>query len=82
MLQRECVFSIDDDVSIMIFLTRPVVAVFAMYSFWLPQVVYSAYTGTRHAYHPLYLIGVSLTQMFIPLYILGCPNNFISKKSV
>jgi hypothetical protein len=43
-------------------------------------VVYSAYTGTRHAYHPLYLIGVSLTQMFIPLYILGCPNNFISKE--
>jgi len=61
---------------------RPVVAVFAMYSFWLPQVVYSAYMGTKHSFHPLYLVGVSLCHLFIPLYILGCPNNFLGLLSV
>uniref|UniRef100_A0A7S3MCP2 RING-type E3 ubiquitin transferase n=1 Tax=Spumella elongata TaxID=89044 RepID=A0A7S3MCP2_9STRA len=64
------------------FYERPVVAVFAMYSFWLPQAIYSAYTGTKHSFHPVYLIGVSLCHLFIPLYILGCPNNFLSLLSV
>lgn len=58
------------------------VAVFAMYSFWLPQVVYSAFMGTKHSFHPLYLVGVSLCHLFIPLYILGCPNNFLGLLSV
>ena len=53
-----------------------------MYSFWLPQVVYSAYMGTKHSFHPLYLVGVSLCHLFIPLYILGCPNNFLGLLSV
>lgn len=53
-----------------------------MYSFWLPQVVYSAYTGTKHSFHPVYLVGVSLCHLFIPLYILGCPNNFLGLLSI
>ncbi len=64
------------------FFSRPVVAVFAMYSFWFPQAIYSAYTGTKHSFHPVYLIGVSLCHLFIPLYILGCPNNFLGVLSV
>lgn len=53
-----------------------------MYSFWFPQVVYSAYTGTKHSFHPVYLIGVSLCHLFIPLYLLGCPNNFLGLLTV
>jgi len=53
-----------------------------MYSFWFPQAIYSAYTGTKHSFHPVYLIGVSLCHLFIPLYILGCPNNFLGLLSV
>lgn len=59
------------------FYTQPVVAVLAMYSFWVPQIAHSAYYGTKSAFHPVYLLGISVTRCFIPLYILGCPNNFL-----
>jgi hypothetical protein len=58
------------------------VAVLAMYSFWVPQIAHSTYTGTKHALHPLYLIGTSVSRCFIPLYFLGCPNNFLVMLSV
>lgn len=49
-----------------------------MYSFWLPQIAYSAYSGTKNPFHPLYLVGTALTRLFIPLYFLGCPNSFLT----
>ena len=56
--------------------------VFAMYSFWVPQIVHSAYYGTKHSLHPLYLIGTTLSRCFIPLYVLGCPDNFLAMLSI
>lgn len=57
---------------------RPVLAVFLMYSFWVPQIFYSAYSGTKHPFDPLYLMAVTSLRLFIPLYLLGCPNNIVS----
>lgn len=47
-----------------------------MYSYWWPQIIHSLYQGTRHSLHPLYLFGTSITRLFLPLYIIGCPQNF------
>ena len=49
-----------------------------MYSFWVPQIFYSAYLGTKHPFDPLYLLAVTSLRLFIPLYLLGCPNNIVS----
>jgi hypothetical protein len=58
--------------------TRPVTLVVLLYSPWLPQIVYNAAAGTRRAFHPVYMYGMAATRLFIPLYILGCPHNFLS----
>lgn len=34
--------------------------------------------GTRRTFHLLYCVGTTLSRLFIPLYILGCPKNFFS----
>ena len=56
---------------------KPVFLVFLFYSFYCPQIVYNVVSGTRKALSPLYLIGTSISRLFFPLYIFGCPNNFI-----
>lgn len=57
---------------------RPLVIIFALYSFWFPQIAYSAYTGARRTLDVHYLLGMSLTRLFFPLYLLGCPSNLFS----
>eukprot|EP01037_Dinobryon_pediforme_P022792 gene22792-24054_t len=54
---------------------RPLAGVFLLYSFWLPQIVYSAVTGTKPSMQIPYVLGTTLTRLFVPLYILGCPNS-------
>jgi hypothetical protein len=54
------------------------VAILALYSYWVPQILHSTYSGTKHSLHPVYLVGTSLARCFVPLYILGCPNNFLT----
>ena len=39
--------------------------------------MYSAWSGTRKAFCPTYLVGTAISRLFIPLYFLGCPRNFI-----
>jgi len=56
----------------------PVVIVLLLYSCWLPQIVYNAVAGTRRALHPVYLYGTAVTRLFIPLYVFGCPSNFLT----
>mmetsp|Transcript_19491 Transcript_19491/g.74795 ORF Transcript_19491/g.74795 Transcript_19491/m.74795 type:complete len:559 (+) Transcript_19491:123-1799(+) len=51
--------------------------VFVLYSFWVPQIYCNASRGVRYAVKPKYLIGISLTRMFIPMYFLLCPTNFL-----
>jgi hypothetical protein len=55
----------------------PVVLVFLFYSFWVPQIVYNVTAGSRKAFHPLYVAGMTITRLFVPLYIFGCPKNFL-----
>jgi len=60
------------------FHSKPVALVLLFYSCWLPQIVYNAVSGTRRAFHPVYLYGMASCRMLIPLYIYGCPSNFVT----
>ncbi|XP_062190740.1 transmembrane E3 ubiquitin-protein ligase FLY2-like isoform X2 [Phragmites australis] len=48
-----------------------------MYSFWVPQIVTNVIRDTRKPLHPQYILGMTVTRLAIPLYIFGCPNNFM-----
>ncbi|CAK9194422.1 unnamed protein product [Sphagnum troendelagicum] len=46
------------------------------------SVLYSRLLGnlvwdTRKPLHPQYIVGITVTHLAIPLYIFGCPNNFM-----
>jgi hypothetical protein len=58
-------------------LEKPLILVFVFYSMWIPQIAYNAYCGTRHAFHHQYLVGTAVCRLFVPLYFLGCPRNFL-----
>ena len=58
------------------FLTHPFIVILTLYSFWWPQIVHSVMTGTRSALHLYYILGMSATRLFLPLYLLACPVNF------
>ncbi|KAJ8908513.1 hypothetical protein NDN08_005221 [Rhodosorus marinus] len=53
------------------------VFVFALYSFWVPQIFLSIIEDHRRPLHPLYIVGMSATRLAIPLYFLCCPRNFL-----
>lgn len=48
-----------------------------MYSFWIPQIVTNVVRDSRKPLHPHYILGMTITRLAIPLYIFGCPNNFM-----
>ncbi|EEE67227.1 hypothetical protein OsJ_24360 [Oryza sativa Japonica Group] len=50
---------------------------FLMYSFWVPQIVTNVIRDTRKPLHPQYILGMTITRLAIPLYIFGCPSNFM-----
>lgn len=54
-----------------------ILLVLLLYSSFIPQIVYSAYHGTRKALSPVYYVGMTISRMFIPLYFLSCPSNFL-----
>lgn len=56
---------------------HPMIIVVCLYSFWIPQIVHNVQHGTKHAFHPVYLFGMTVSRMFLPLYIMGCPKNFL-----
>jgi len=63
---------------------RPVIIVFALYSFWLPQIAYSAYMGSRKPLQSRFIIGMSVSRLWLPLYLFGCERNLymlLSEKS-
>lgn len=47
------------------------------YSFWLPQVVHCAQADAKQPLRPLYIVGMSLTRLMLPLYVYGCPSNVL-----
>ncbi|KAJ4801328.1 RING/U-box superfamily protein [Rhynchospora pubera] len=51
--------------------------VFLAYSFWVPQIVTNIIKDTRKPLHPQYILGMSVTRLAIPLYVFGCPSNFL-----
>lgn len=53
---------------------------FALYSFWVPQIVLNVVGDYRRPLLPSYIIGTSLTRLVIPLYFWGCPHNFLHIK--
>lgn len=60
------------------FYDKPFLLVFMFYSFWIPQIALNAFQGTRQPFLPSYAAGITLTRLFIPLYVFGCPENFLT----
>lgn len=54
---------------------RPII--FLMYSFWIPQIITNVVRDSRKPLHPHYILGMTITRLAIPLYVFGCPNNFM-----
>ena len=53
------------------------VLVFVAFSFWVPQIIYCAATDSRQPLSALYMWGMSLTRLALPLYLLTCPHNLL-----
>ncbi|KAF6141900.1 hypothetical protein GIB67_037868 [Kingdonia uniflora] len=50
---------------------------FVLYSYWVPQIVTNILRDSRKPLHPHYILGMTVTRLAIPLYVFGCPNNFM-----
>ncbi|KAJ9477851.1 Transmembrane E3 ubiquitin-protein ligase 1 [Pseudozyma hubeiensis] len=48
-----------------------------LYSFWIPQIHRNVQRGTRKAILKRTVIGLTATRLFVPLYILLCPDNVL-----
>lgn len=51
-----------------------------VHSFWIPQIVINVVRDSRKPLHPHYILGMTITRLAIPLYIFGCPHNFMRTK--
>lgn len=51
--------------------------VFALYAFWVPQIVLNVVGDHRKPLHPMYILGMSVTRLMIPMYFYACPRNFL-----
>jgi len=45
------------------------------YSYWVPQIVCNAVRDTRRPLHPVYVSGMSISRLILPLYLYGVPAN-------
>lgn len=54
---------------------RPILLL--MYSFWIPQIVTNVIRDSRKPLHIYYILGITITRLAIPLYVFGCPHNFM-----
>ncbi|XP_077244352.1 transmembrane E3 ubiquitin-protein ligase FLY2-like [Tasmannia lanceolata] len=54
---------------------RPILLI--VYSFWIPQIITNVIRDTRKPLHPHYILGMTVTRLAIPLYVFGCPGNFM-----
>ena len=53
------------------------VLMFVAFSFWVPQIIYCAVTDARQPLGALYMWGMSVTRLALPLYLLTCPHNLL-----
>jgi hypothetical protein len=51
----------------------------ALYSFWVPQIVMNVVTEAKAPMHPYYIYGMSLTRLFVPLYVFALQDNFLKE---
>ena len=51
--------------------------IFFFYSFWIPQIVSNVIRDTRKPLHVHYILGITATRLAVPLYVFGCPKNFM-----
>ncbi|KAI4363841.1 hypothetical protein MLD38_020008 [Melastoma candidum] len=58
---------------------RPILLL--MYAFWIPQIVTNVIRDSRKPLHPHYILGMTVTRLAVPLYIFGCPSNFMRIES-
>lgn len=56
--------------------SNPAALILLMYSFWVPQILWSAIQGHRSPMLMTYVFGMSATRLVFPLYLLACPSNF------
>ncbi|KAM4103909.1 hypothetical protein ACJW30_06G114300 [Castanea mollissima] len=54
---------------------RPILLL--LYSFWIPQIITNVVRDSRKPLHPHYILGMTVTRLAIPLYMFGCPHNFM-----
>ncbi|CAH9116620.1 unnamed protein product [Cuscuta europaea] len=48
-----------------------------LHSFWIPQILTNVIRDSRKPLHPHYILGMTITRLAIPLYVFGCPHNFM-----
>ncbi|CAH9099231.1 unnamed protein product [Cuscuta epithymum] len=48
-----------------------------LHSFWIPQILTNIIRDSRKPLHPHYILGMTITRLAIPLYVFGCPHNFM-----
>ncbi|CAA0816230.1 RING/U-box superfamily protein [Striga hermonthica] len=48
-----------------------------LHSFWIPQICINVIRDSRKPLHPYYILGITATRIAIPLYVFGCPHNFM-----
>ena len=51
--------------------------VFALYSFWIPQIVLCVVADARQGLKPAYVTGMSVLRLALPLYVWACPRNLL-----
>lgn len=51
--------------------------IFAFFSFWVWQIAHNVKEDTARPLLPKYVVGTSIARLLLPLYIFGCPKNFI-----
>lgn len=56
-----------------------VVYALALYSFWVPQILYNIYTEAKTPLHPYYIYGMSVSRLVAPIYIFAVPRNFLKE---
>uniref|UniRef100_A0A6B2L1Y5 RING-type E3 ubiquitin transferase n=1 Tax=Arcella intermedia TaxID=1963864 RepID=A0A6B2L1Y5_9EUKA len=56
------------------------VFVFVAHSFWVPQIFHNAIHNCHKSYKNQYIFGTSTCRLFLLLYLLGCPENFLQRE--
>ncbi|GMH33221.1 hypothetical protein BSKO_01055 [Bryopsis sp. KO-2023] len=56
------------------------IVIFFSYSFWVPQIFHCIQKDVRQPLRPLFVVGMTICRMMLPLYVYGCPQNLLGVK--